>query len=82
MFFMLCVNLFIWPLKVLFQNISFNYCLDFTSYHTYDSVTITEVMRNNKLLNIVSDFFPVFLLIFFGFVLDGQFCFPLEDIPL
>ena len=33
-------------------------------------------MRNNKLLNIGSDFFPVFLLIFFGFVLDGQyFCF-------
>ena len=48
-----------------------------------DSVTITEVMRNSKLLNIVSDFFPVLLLIFFGFVLDGQyFCFSLEDIPL
>ena len=40
-------------------------------------------MRNNKLLNIVSDFFPVFLFVFFGFVLDGQyFYFSLEDTPL
>ena len=40
-------------------------------------------MRNNKLLNIGSDFFPVFVLIFFGFVLNEHyFCFSLEDIPL
>ena len=36
-------------------------------------------MKNNKLLNTVSDFFPVFLLVFFCFVLDGQyFCFSLR----
>ena len=40
-------------------------------------------MSNNKLLNTVSDFFPVFLFVFFCFVLDGQyFCFSLEDITL